>query len=332
MGDYNKAMKLVSKEANKPIDELTDKDLLNYRRRHGRNGNWFGIKWELQNIRAAMFAKEDFREKVSDRAMMSYCETHPELCLCYELSPEEEMRYRLRPKCREIERPEVDEYGFTKQELNDKRKSIAKFKYRQKYYEIYEKSFIEGVDKYDSDGLKEIEESIDNDEVVAYLHIVKSTDSLNKISQEMHNELFDLREQSMRKAIPIKAQRIYSDLALAFQMLYHAASLIDMEFYWLKTVREPQTWDFSEYWEKTFLKLASAKYHLDKAGALYPDEFEKVWPKCQETYDLKLYVINLGGMYDYKDIVKLRNICDKYKIDTSKYSDADLWFRYIIMD
>ena len=70
----------------------------------------------------------------------------------------------------------------------------------------------------------------------------------------------------------------------------------------------------------------------DKAGALYPDEFEKVWPKCQETYDLKLYVINLGGMYDYKDIVKLRNICDKYKIDTSKYSDADLWFRYIIMD
>lgn len=54
MNAYEQAAQVVAKKLNKLISELTEGDILAWRRKYGVSGAWTNLSLEFQNIRVAM--------------------------------------------------------------------------------------------------------------------------------------------------------------------------------------------------------------------------------------------------------------------------------------
>lgn len=324
MNAYEQAAQVVAKELNKPISELTEGDILAWRRKHGVNGAWTNLSLELQNIRVAMWAGLDFNTFVDFNKQCEYSYEFPEKCKGIGIADCELIPYKMtgwpEPDLEGIQptRKLVEELS-----LEEEAKRCAEWKYYKKFEEEHGRKFDVSVDgKPDKYAIDRIHNELSAFDIFEY----RASTKLKVDNQTMFViELSDVVHEISKKEVPSVLQKMYCELALSFQMLHHAASLLDIDFVWLDSVRQPLPNNFSDEWERCYTCLVRAKEYLDSVGAKYPGDFTGHWDKCNELYKSKMYVVNLCGCYDYHEIEKIRKVCKKYGMNVESMSDAELW-------
>ena len=321
MTEYEKAASKVAKALKKDIIELTAKDILEYRRSHGRNGRWCGIRLELQNIRAAMYAGLDFNKPVPVEVLFEYATAFPERCDGFAVSDEELKRYAISDEDELFNQAEVKRNFNLESEVTLVGEWLWRKEYKKKTGTVHSEDY---TPKEWRDICKRADK-VSYFDIIDYRKEMKGRPNLKKIIGII--KVCEIRERVIRRTIPDSILIIYDPLALSFEMMYHAASLLDIGFKWLSSVKEPLPHNFTEEYERCYKALVEAKSYLDSKGAKYPNEFAAQWKKLNDDYKNKRHVLNLGDGYDYQDIQDLRNICSEYGIDASGYSDYDLWIK-----